>query len=90
MENKNKLATPLDGFTVIEPDIDGEKVTSFGVIVSNETEKVAYTGTVCATTHEDLEEGQKVAFRKYAHDELTIDDKVFYVVGNGDILAVIQ
>lgn len=93
---------PMNDYLLIEP-IKEDEVTKGGIVIPETArEERAIKGKVIAVgpgkLNEDgdaripltVKEGQKVIFKKYAPDEIKIDDKEYYFVREEDILAVIE
>ncbi|GIW67339.1 MAG: 10 kDa chaperonin [Candidatus Parcubacteria bacterium] len=92
---------PLNDYLLIEP-IKEEEVTKGGIVIPETArEERAIKGRVVAVGPGKLndkgeripmtiKEGQTVIFKKYAPDEVKIDDKEYYFVREDDVLAIIE
>lgn len=92
---------PINDYLLIEP-IKEDEITKGGIVIPETArEERAIKGRVVAIGQGKLnekgermplviKEGQKVIFKKYAPDEIKIDDKEYYFVREDDILAVIE
>ena len=94
--------TPLFDFVLIEP-IKEESVTKGGIVIPETArEERSMKGKIIAVGPGKVNEktgeritpsvkpGQIVIFKKYAPDEIKIDDKEYYFVREDDIMAVIE
>lgn len=92
---------PLNDYLLIEP-IKEEEVTKGGIVIPETArEERAIKGKVIAVGPGKLndkgeiipmtiKEGQIVIFKKYAPDEVKINDKEYYFVREDDVLAIIE
>ena len=92
---------PMNDYLLIEP-IKEDEVTKGGIVIPETArEERAIKGKVIAIGPGKLnekgeripltiEEGQTVIFKKYAPDEIKIDDKEYYFVREDDVLAIIE
>lgn len=92
---------PMNDYLLIEP-IKEDEVTKGGIVIPETArEERAIKGKVIAVGPGKLnekgeripltiKEGQTVIFKKYAPDEIKIDDKEYYFVREDDILAVVE
>jgi chaperonin GroES len=92
---------PMSDYLLIEP-IKEDEVTKGGIVIPETArEERAIKGKVIAVGPGKLnekgeripltiKEGQTVIFKKYAPDEIKIDDKEYYFVREDDVLAVIE
>jgi chaperonin GroES len=92
---------PMNDYLLIEPLKENE-ITKGGIVIPETArEERAIKGKVIAVGPGKLnekgeripltiKEGQTVIFKKYAPDEIKIDDKEYYFVREDDILAVIE
>jgi chaperonin GroES len=92
---------PMNDYLLIEP-IKEDEVTKGGIVIPETArEERAVKGKVIAIGSGKLndkgeripltiKEGQTVIFKKYAPDEIKIDDKEYYFVREDDILAVVE
>lgn len=92
---------PLNDYVLIEP-IKEEEITKGGIVIPETArEERAIKGKVIAVGPGKLnekgervsmtvKEGQTVIFKKYAPDEVKIDEKEYYFVREDDILGIIE
>lgn len=92
---------PLSDYILVEP-IRQEEITKGGVLIPETArEDRAIRGKVIAVGPGKLndkgeripvsvKEGQIIIFKKYAPDEIKIDDKEYYFIREDDIMAVIE
>jgi chaperonin GroES len=92
---------PMSDYLLIEP-IKEDEVTKGGIVIPETArEERAIKGKVIAVGPGKLnekgeripltiKEGQTVIFKKYAPDEIKIDDKEYYFVREDDVLAIIE
>jgi chaperonin GroES len=92
---------PMNDYLLIEP-IKEDEVTKGGIVIPETArEERAIKGKVIAVGQGKLnekgeripltiKEGQTVIFKKYAPDEIKIDDKEYYFVREDDVLAIIE
>jgi chaperonin GroES len=92
---------PMNDYLLIEP-IKEDEVTKGGIVIPETArEERAVKGKVIAVGPGKLndkgerisltiKEGQTVIFKKYAPDEIKIDDKEYYFVKEDDILAIVE
>ena len=92
---------PMNDYLLIEP-IKEDEVTKGGIVIPETArEERAIKGKVIAVGPGKLnekgervpmtiKEGQTVVFKKYAPDEIKIDDKEYYFVREDDVLAIIE
>ncbi len=93
--------TPLHDYVLIEP-LKQEEVTKGGIVIPETArDERAVKGRVIAVgpgklndkgelIKPSVQEGQIVLFKKYAPDEIKIDNQEYYFVRVDDILAVIE
>lgn len=91
----------MNDYLLVEP-IKEDEVTKGGIVIPETArEERAIKGKVIAVGPGKLnekgeripmtiKEGQKIIFKKYAPDEIKIDDKEYYFVREDDVLAVIE
>jgi chaperonin GroES len=91
----------MNDYLLIEP-IKEDEVTKGGIVIPETArEERAVKGKVIAVGPGKLnekgeripltiKEGQTVIFKKYAPDEIKIDDKEYYFVREDDVLAIIE
>lgn len=85
---------PLGDRVLIEPT-PAEEVTVSGIIIPDSAKEKPLKGTVLAagdgTKDEPMvvKEGDTVLFGKYAGSEIKIDDEVYLIMRQNDILAVV-
>ena len=75
----------LNNRILVEPE-KGEKTTSSGIIIPDKDEKPVI-GTVVAG-NKDVKKGNKIIFSKFGYDEVKIEDKLYYIVSDFNILGV--
>ncbi len=92
---------PMNDYLLIEP-LKEDEVTKGGIVIPETArEERAIKGKVIAVGPGKLnekgervpltiKEGQTVIFKKYAPDEVKIDDKEYYFVREDDVLAIIE
>jgi chaperonin GroES len=92
---------PLNDYILIEP-LKEDEVTKGGIVIPETArEERAIKGKVIAVgpgklndkgerVSLNVKEGQVVIFKKYAPDEVKIDDKEYYFVREDDILAIVE
>jgi chaperonin GroES len=92
---------PLNDYVLVEP-IKQEEVTKGGIIIPDTArEDRAIKGKIIAVgpgkindkgerIQLSVKEGQTVIFKKYAPDEIKIDDKEYYFIREDDIMAVLE
>ena len=78
---------PLNNRILVEPEI-GEKTTASGIILNAKEEKPVI-GTVIVG-NKDVKKGDKIIFSKFGYDEVKIDDKLYYVVSDFNLLGVFK
>lgn len=93
--------TPLHDYILVEP-IKQEERTKGGIVIPETArEDRAIKGKVVAVgpgkrnekgeiIPPSVKEGQIVIFKKYAPDEVKIDDQEYYFIRDDDILAIIE
>jgi chaperonin GroES len=91
----------MNDYLLIEP-IKEDEVTKGGIVIPETArEERAIKGKVIAVGPGKLnekgeripltiKEGQTVIFKKYAPDEIKIDDKEYYFVREDDVLAIME
>lgn len=93
--------TPLHDYILVEPVKQEERTKGGIVIPETAREERAIKGRVIAigpgkkTEKGDVippsvKEGQTIIFKKYAPDEVKIDDQEYYFIRDDDILAIIE
>ncbi len=92
---------PLGDRLIVEP-AKGDEITKSGIILPDtvdrekpEQGKVIAVGVGKLSENGsripmDVKVGDTVVFKKYAPDEVTIDDKEYFVLSESDIMAVIE
>jgi chaperonin GroES len=92
---------PMNDYLLIEPTKEDE-VTKGGIVIPETArEERAVKGKVIAVGPGKLNDkgervpltikvGQTVIFKKYAPDEIKVDDKEYYFVREDDILAIVE
>ncbi len=91
----------MNDYLLVEPDLE-EEITKGGIYIPETAkEERATRGKIIAVGPGKLNDqgkrvelkiqiGQKVIFKKYAPDEVKVDDKEFYFIREDDVLAVIE
>lgn len=99
MSNKIK---PLGDRVLVELIDDSSKKTKSGIIIPDTVNKergeqgrVVAVGEGRRTDDGKLipvvvKKGQKIIFSKYGPDEIKIDGKEYYIIGESNILAVVE
>lgn len=91
---------PLGDHVIVKPS-KPEEVTKSGIILPSNSNEKPEQGEVIAVgpgkvsekgerAAMDVKVGDKVVFKKYAPDEIKIDDEEVYVLSQDDIVAVIE
>ncbi len=91
---------PLGDRVVIKPS-DREETTKSGLVIPDTAKEKQQEGTIIAVgpgrTDEDgdrvpmdVKVGDKVLFAKYAGTEMKIDDEDLLILGEKDILAIVE
>ena len=91
---------PLDDRVVVKPDLR-EETTRGGIIIPDTAKEKPQEGTVTAVgsgrlldnggrSVMELREGDHVLFAKYGGTEIILDDEIYLVLRESDILAVID
>jgi len=92
---------PFNDYILIEP-LKEDEITKGGIVIPETArEERAIKGKVISVGPGKLndkgermplnvKEGQVVIFKKYAPDEVKIDDKEYYFVREDDILAIVE
>lgn len=86
---------PLDDRVVIQTD-KPEETTKSGIILTNSAQEKPQVATVIAVgpgikeTAMSVQVGDKVLTGKYAGTEIKIDDEVYNIVRESDILAIVE
>jgi chaperonin GroES len=81
---------PLGRNVIIEPDSSQNEIN--GILMPETSEKRPETGLVLAAGPDavGLTEGDKVVYRKYGPDEVTVDGRKVFVLSIEDVIAVIR
>lgn len=85
------MIKPIKDNILIKPD-EVKETTKSGIIVSSNQKEPPATGTIIEVGEDvtELKKGDRVYFKKFTPDEITIDNET-YLVGQIDcILAIIQ
>jgi chaperonin GroES len=91
---------PLGDHVIVKPS-KPEEVTKSGIILPSNSNEKPEQGEVIAVgpgkvnekgerVAMDIKVGDKVVFKKYAPDEIKIDNEEVYVMSQDDIVAVIE
>lgn len=78
---------PLNNRVLIRPE-DKPTETSSGILLADKTQEKPVIGVV-VVGNKDLSEGDRVLFSKFGYDEVTIDDVLYYVVSDFNVLGVL-
>jgi len=102
MPKKTKIK-PLADKVVIEALSEDEKLskTKSGIVIPETVDnKKVDRGTVVAVGAGKFEDGKKVpmevkvgqmvVFSEFSADKIKVDDKEYYIIGEGNILAIIE
>jgi chaperonin GroES len=93
---------PLGDRVLVKPISEAEEKSPFGIIIPESARKEKpETGTVVAvgegkrtdrgeTIAMRVKTGDTIVFSKYGFDEVTIDEVEYYIVGESNILAIIN
>jgi chaperonin GroES len=91
---------PLADRLVVEP-IEGEEMTATGIFVPETAKEKPQEGKVLASgpgrrddegerIPMDVSEGDRVLFAKYSGTEVKIDGRKYLILGEADILAILD
>lgn len=91
---------PLGDHIIVKP-AKPEEVTKSGIILPSNTSEKPEQGEVIAVgpgklnekgerTPIDVKVGDKVVFKKYAPDEIKLNNEEIYVLSQDDIIAVVE
>lgn len=86
---------PLADRVLIEPTA-AEEVTASGIIIPDSAKEKPLRGTVVAAGDGTKDEpmtvkaGDSVLYGKYAGTEIKLDDKIYLIMRQNDILAVVE
>ena len=91
---------PLGDRVVVKP-IAREEMTKSGIVLPDTAKEKPQEGTVIAIgpgalnddgkrNPMDVKEGQKVLYAKYAGTEFKVDDEELLIIGQKDILAIVE
>lgn len=92
---------PFNDYVLVEP-IKQEEITKGGIIIPETArEERAVKGKVIAVgpgkinekgerVPINIKEGQVIIFKKYAPDEVKVDDKEYYFIREDDIMAILE
>lgn len=92
---------PLGDHVIVDPQKPEEKTKSGIIIPETAGKEKAEQGTVLAIgpgkmtdqgvrMSMNVKVGDKVMFKKYAPDEIKIDEKEYMVISESDIIAVVE
>lgn len=84
--------TPLHDRVLVEPYKPLEEVTEFGLILPKDDPRKSYNpleGTVLIGG-EDVDAGDRILFSRFAYDPYLYHDKLYYLVHERHILAIIN
>lgn len=80
---------PINGNILIDPVQESEKTKS-GIYIAEEARKQTNRAIVVATDSPAVKEGQEVMYQMWAGDEIIIDNYLFKLIKEDDLLAVIS
>ena len=92
---------PINDYILVEP-LKQEEITKGGIIIPETArEERAVKGKIIAVGPGKLnekgeripinvKEGQVILFKKYAPDEIKIDDKEYYFIREDDVMAILE
>lgn len=80
---------PINGNILIDPVQESEKTKS-GIYIAEEARKQTNRAIVVATDSKAVKEGQEVMYQMWAGDEIIIDNYLFKLIKEDDLLAVIS
>ncbi|MBC8464986.1 MAG: co-chaperone GroES [Parcubacteria group bacterium] len=101
-KNTKSIIQPLGDRVLVEVQNDSSQVTDAGIIIPDTVDREKpQQGKVIAvgegrmtdsgeTIPLQVKRGDTIIFSKYGPDEITVDDKEYYIIGEGSILAVIK
>ena len=72
---------------IILPESAKKEQAGEGIIVAVGEGKITDEGTRLPMT---VKEGDRVVYSKYGFDEVKVDEKEYFIVGEGSILAIIN
>lgn len=84
------------GNRVLISSIKEEEITKSGIVLPESAKEKKAEGIIIAIGEGEkivklgLQLNQKIIFSKYAGDEIKVDDKEYKILGDEDILAVIE
>ncbi len=78
---------PLNNRILVKPEAKPNE-TSSGIILAEKVEEKPVIGTV-VVGNSDVKKGNRVLFSKFGYDEVTIDDVLYYVCSDFNILGII-
>jgi len=92
--------SPLGDRVVVKPTAR-EEMTKSGIVLPDTAKEKPQEGTVIAIgpgalnddgkrNPMDVKEGQKVLYAKYAGTEFKVDDEELLIIGQKDILAIVE
>lgn len=100
-KKKSKLSIqPLGDRVVVERD-ESEDITAGGIVLPDSAKDKPSRGTIVAVgtgkllddgsrSEIQVKKGDRVLFTSYAPESITIDDEEYLLMGESDILAVIE
>jgi chaperonin GroES len=101
MADKKLKLRPLADRVIVEP-LDQEEKTASGILLPETAKEKPQEGVIVAIGPGKWDEdgkkrvemevalGDKVVFAKYSGSEIKVDDKKYLIMGEKDILAVIE
>lgn len=79
---------PINNRVLVRPEKSKEKTAS-GIILPEDKEKpVVGTIVVSDSQKYKFKQGDRVIFSKFGYDEVKIEDKLYYVVSENNILGI--
>lgn len=86
------MIKPIGENILVEP-LEQSETTKSGLMIASKSESKPEQGTIievgkdCNST---VKKGDKVIFKKYAPDEIVINEKKYLIMKEVDILAIIE
>lgn len=72
---------------IIIPDTVGQEKPEQGIVIAVGGGRVSENGEIIPM---DVKVGDRIVFSKYGYDEITVDDKKYYIVRGENILAIVE
>ena len=101
-KNTKSTIQPLGNRVLVEVQDDATQVTDAGIIIPETVDREKpQQGKVVAVGEGRLDDdgdvipmrvkkGDTIIFSKYGPDEVTIEGKEYYIIGEGNILAIVK